>query len=209
MLQQAQNKENDHIVITINDDDNEWKMERKANSESSKTTKIIKGAIISFVVGVALLATSLYSTVNDTSQSDQTRQLLSGIFAKFPTKPTLNLYTVLRATKGDSEPEIKRKYFQLSRQHHGDRPGGSDEEMKKITWAKEQLLDVANRKKWNNELRQQMRGKKEKKRKEKEEKREKKKQRKRRQKRKKKEKQKKREKQKEEREQEKEQMERR
>ena len=68
MLHQAQRKENDHIVITINDDESELKMKQKANSKSSKTTKLIKGAIISFVVGVALLATLQYFSSNDRNQ---------------------------------------------------------------------------------------------------------------------------------------------
>ena len=84
MLQQAQKKErkelsscnvDDHIVITINDDENEWNMKQKANSKSSKTTKIIKGAIISFVVGVVLLAASFYVSDNYTSRKLQMKEI--------------------------------------------------------------------------------------------------------------------------------------
>ena len=84
MLQQAQKEEkkelsscnvDEHIVITINDDENEWKMKQKANSKSTKTTKIIKRAIILFVVGVALLATSFYVSDNYTSRKLQTKRV--------------------------------------------------------------------------------------------------------------------------------------
>ena len=81
MLQQAQKEEkkelsscnvDEHIVITINDDGNEWKMIQKTNSKSSKTTKLIKGTIISFVVGVALiLAASFYTNVNANTESSE------------------------------------------------------------------------------------------------------------------------------------------
>ena len=46
-------------------------LQQKANSKSSKTTKLIKGAIVSFVVGVALLAASFYINVNANTESSE------------------------------------------------------------------------------------------------------------------------------------------
>ena len=80
MLQQVQGQENKHIVITITDDENEWKMEQHANSKSSKTMKLIKGAVFLFVVGVTFVATSCYLNGNGFELS---RELQSDPFSNF------------------------------------------------------------------------------------------------------------------------------
>ena len=60
MLQLAQNEEIEHNAITISNEMNEWKMKQKAVRKPSKITKLIKGTVISFVIGAALFATSHY-----------------------------------------------------------------------------------------------------------------------------------------------------